>query len=369
MTEQRSEDIIWLLVASDELLLEELFKHVQVHLFGKQTSWVQKNYVLVLHNVIKLESCKNLQDYCLKSICKDPQPFVTSETFPLLDKDILFGLFKCDDFQVEEIVAWDSLIKWGIKQTPELENKNNQNEWTDKNYEDLKNTLSDFIPLIKFLKITSEDFHHKVRPYKAVIPSNIYEETMTYYLVEQPKQYINLLTLRIESNIINQNIANIIANWIDRNDSAVFSPNNKYKFNLIYSMSRDGLNNVTFYSKCNGQGPFVVLVRVQSKKIYGGYNPIGYASRQSQWLASTESFIFSFENDQDIHNMKIDRVINANYSVSDGVNHSDFFNFGDHLYIHGQKLYAGNSGFYSNTLGNVGYLPIEEMEVFSVIKK
>ena len=81
------------------------------------------------------------------------------------------------------------MIKWGIKQTPELENKNNQNEWTDKNYEDLKNTLSNFIPLIKFLKITSEDFHHKVRPYKSIIPSNIYEEVMTYYLVEQPKLY------------------------------------------------------------------------------------------------------------------------------------------------------------------------------------
>src|SRR5438876_9387838 len=102
-------------------------------------------------------------------------------------------------------------------------------------------------------------------------------------------------------NIINPNIANIIANWIDRNDSTVLSPNNKTKFNLIYSMNRDGLNNVTFYSKCNGQGPFVVLVRVQSKKIYGGYNPIGYASKPAdKWQTSTESFIFSFENDQDI---------------------------------------------------------------------
>ena len=134
-------------------------------------------------------------------------------------------------------------------------------------------------------------------------------------------------------------------------------------------MSHDGLNNETFYSKCNGKGPFVVLVRVQSKKIYGGYNPIGFANRNG-WQSSTESFIFSFENDQDIHNMKIDRVINANYSVLDVVNHSSFFNFGGHLYINGQHLCVNNSGYYSNTLGNVpGYLPIEEIEVFSVIKK
>src|SRR2546429_6628360 len=186
---QSGEDILRLLVASDELLIEELFKHVQDYLIEKQSTWIQQNFVPVLQSAFKLASCKKLQDYCLESICKNPRQFVTSETFPLLDKEILFDLFKRDDFQVEEIVAWDSLIKWGIKQTPELENKNNQNEWTDKNYENLKNTLSDFIPLIKFLKITSEDFHHKVRPYKAIIPVNIYEETMTYYLVVQPKLY------------------------------------------------------------------------------------------------------------------------------------------------------------------------------------
>ena len=133
-------------------------------------------------------------------------------------------------------------------------------------------------------------------------------------------------------------------------------------------MSRDGLNNVTFYSKCNGQGPFVVLVRVQSKKIYGGYNPIGFANRNG-WQSSTESFIFSFENDQDIHNMKIDRVINANCYLFDSVNYSDFFNFGGHLQISGQNLYVGNSSYCSNTLGNVGSsFPIEEIEVFSIIK-
>ena len=77
---------------------------------------------------------------------------------------------------------------------------------------------------------------------------------MTYYSVEQPKlykekekQYSHLITLMssIESNIINLNIANIIANWIDRNDSRVLSPNNRTKFNLIYSMSRDGFNYTT----------------------------------------------------------------------------------------------------------------------------
>ena len=47
--------------------------------------------------------------------------------------------------------------------------------------------------------------------------------------------------------------------------------------------------------------------------IKGGYNPIDFASRKSQ--LSSDSFIISFENDQDIYNKKIGRVINVKNSV------------------------------------------------------
>ena len=149
LNNQSGENILELLIASDELLLEELFKHVQDYLINKKSSWIQQNYILIINCAFKLASCKKLQNYCLENISKDPKPFITSATFSSLDKNILFGLFKHDKFQIEEVVAWDFLIKWGIRQTPGLEDKNNQNEWTDKYYEDLKNTLSDFIPLIK----------------------------------------------------------------------------------------------------------------------------------------------------------------------------------------------------------------------------
>ncbi|PKK56411.1 hypothetical protein RhiirC2_858610 [Rhizophagus irregularis] len=135
-------------------------------------------------------------------------------------------------------------------------------------------------------------------------------------------------------------------------------------------MSRDGFNNVTFYNKCNRQGPFVVLIRVQSKKIYGGYNPIGY-TRRDRWLSSTESFVFSFENDQDIHNMKICRSLNTNCSVLDYCNHDKFFSFGDMLYIYEQNLFVGyNNIHYENNFGKKNSLYfIEEIEIFSVVKK
>jgi len=52
----------------------------------------------------------------------------------------------------------------GIQHTPGLRNKYiNINNWSNKNYDDLKNTLTNFIPLIRFLNISSDDFYDKVR--------------------------------------------------------------------------------------------------------------------------------------------------------------------------------------------------------------
>ncbi|CAI2185649.1 9168_t:CDS:2 [Funneliformis geosporum] len=174
----------------------------------------------------------------------------------------------------------------------------------------------------------------------------------------------------LESSIIRPKLATIISNWIEKNDSNIFSSNNKYRFDLIYSNTRDGFDCQTFNTKCNGQGPFVVLIKVQSKEIFGGYNSIGYELRNGKWLCSSDNFIFSFENDQDSRNMKLGRVIHANRSHYE---HCDeyFINFGDSLYIEErQKLYLRKNGNYINIRNNVSCtMPIEEIEAFSVEMK
>jgi hypothetical protein len=182
LTNQSSENILGLLVASDELLLEELFKHVQEYLIEKRSTWVQQNFVLVLHATFRLASCRKLRDYCFKSICKDPQPFITSKNFSSLDKEILFDLFKRKDLHIKEIVAWDCLIKWGIEQTPGLGSENSdRTKWRDKDYEALKKTLSQFILLIRFVELSPTEFFDKVRPYRAIFPNNVYEEIEEFY--------------------------------------------------------------------------------------------------------------------------------------------------------------------------------------------
>src|SRR5438045_1543318 len=137
--------IFGLLIASNELLLEELANYVQGYLIEKQTHWIQQNVALVLNTIFNLPNYEKLQDHCVMSICKNLACF--SNDFPFLREDILFYLFEQYDFHSDEITVWDCLIKWGINQTPN-KNNGNRNKWNKKNYEDLKNTLGNFIPLI-----------------------------------------------------------------------------------------------------------------------------------------------------------------------------------------------------------------------------
>ncbi len=52
----------------------------------------------------------------------------------------------------------------------------------NENYEELKNTLSNFIPLNKFSEISSDDFYDKVHPYERIISHQIYDDVLAYHL-------------------------------------------------------------------------------------------------------------------------------------------------------------------------------------------
>ncbi|PKY59065.1 hypothetical protein RhiirA4_481512, partial [Rhizophagus irregularis] len=273
-------------------------------------------------------------------------------------------------------------------------------KWDNEDYEALKKTLNQLIPLIRFIELYP-DFFDKIRPYKAIIPINIYKEVEeSYHKGTLPKNtFLSPRAGKIKSEIIKPKVAKIIINWIDKKNSN-YNRNvidSQYRFNLIYRGSRDGINNLSFKENCKGLVASLVLIKVQqSNKIFGGYSSIGFNSNDTiinnnnndndnnnnYYCFSKNNFIFSFENSEDIKNMKLspqsEIVIvflkyfifsfeNSEYiknmKLSPVKNFSKAiycsasgFNFGHgSLYMNNQKLYANNShGNYERYL-NIGY--------------
>ncbi|CAB4410443.1 unnamed protein product [Rhizophagus irregularis] len=356
------------------LFLEELFVYVQFYLIEQQTPWIQQNFVLILNSIFNLSDCKKLQDHCTESICSNPLPFLTSTDFQSLDKYVFFYLLKRDDFHanIEEVIVWNSLIKWGIKQTPELENKNNQKEWTDIDYDNLKNTLSIFMPFIKFTNIISEDFYDKVRPYEIIIPKKIYDGILAYYLVEQPKLCI------YNSKIINPRFVNVISNLIDKKRLSCPSifirteDDPAYRFKLICRCGRGGFNREIFQDSYESRVENLILIKtVESDKIFAGYRSAGFKSTvkiksicayDDYRNYSPCDFVFSFKNDEDTQNMKIKL---ADTYFDDGSKYL----YGSSLYIISEDLYELDpSNMREPEPGVCTIEKIEKVETYVVVK-
>ncbi|RIB29644.1 hypothetical protein C2G38_1042941 [Gigaspora rosea] len=76
LTDQPGFNILALLVAVDELLLDQLINHIQEYFIDKESNWLKENFVMALPTISKLQSCKKIQDYIMKTI----EPPINSES-------------------------------------------------------------------------------------------------------------------------------------------------------------------------------------------------------------------------------------------------------------------------------------------------
>ncbi|CAB5364759.1 unnamed protein product [Rhizophagus irregularis] len=188
-----SEKIFSFLITSSKLNLSEATSFTQSYLVDNEKNWIHENFSKVLNNVFKLENY-------------------------------------LDNLYIEEIDLWDFLIEWGMNQLHKIHNYNininyynnnnnisifinnnnnyddNDDEENQKNHkfinninkeimnqqhkspkwkirEALKKILDPLIYRIRFREISSDDFYEKIKPYKMMIPMEIYEDIMSYYLI------------------------------------------------------------------------------------------------------------------------------------------------------------------------------------------
>src|ERR1700722_20573166 len=113
-------DVLNLLIAVDELNIQQLISHVQEFLLEHQTEYLQQNPTGILETVHQHETFTDLWNYCLEKICEEPKILFNSDKFINLKAPLLELLLKRDDLNLDEIIIWDRLLKWGVAQNPSI---------------------------------------------------------------------------------------------------------------------------------------------------------------------------------------------------------------------------------------------------------
>src|SRR6266542_4787939 len=162
--------------------LGELVDHIQKHIKHNQ-EWFQKNGIELFNTL----SCnqgtfKILDDHFEELISINPGRFLNSTNlFSGLENDVLLSLIRNDNFQMKEIEIWDNLLKWAVTKNPTI--GFDTSIWSFKEMNVIKQTIYQFIPYIRFFQISSQDYYYKIRPLSAILPKELEEELILYFLV------------------------------------------------------------------------------------------------------------------------------------------------------------------------------------------
>jgi hypothetical protein len=142
--------------------------------------------------------------------------------------------------------------------------------------------------------------------------------------------------LNLDSKIIEDNINynKTLKNWIN--------PNKKIKSELLYRMSRDGIEYSTFHKLCDNKGPTIILVKLIDGDILGIYTPLDW-DINGNWKSDLDMFAFSLTE-----NNKSNKNYENNYGILCKSNFgpfSLFLQFNNKFKMDITYIFGGNSGF------------------------
>ncbi|RHZ83843.1 hypothetical protein Glove_87g85 [Diversispora epigaea] len=321
-----------LMVNANELELKELSRKLESYLIESKASWLRTHFSPVYRSIFGGNEFEDLKKFYNDIIVKYPNLIFESEDFTSLQETALISILKRDDLKVEEIKIWDYVIKWGIAQNPTL--PANLKEWSNENFEALKITLQQCLPLIRYFHIPGEDIWKKVQPYQKILEEQLWDDMIQHS--KSPNKSVNSLVLPARiistpelpsrtistpelpsrenepfSTIINKEHVAELSSWVDRKSTTYSLENIPYDLQLILRGSKDGFDPKTFWKMCNGQTGTIVVVKVAgTDEIVGGYNPLDWDnSTKGSHKGTNDSFIFSLKNGN-IQNSILSRVVN-----------------------------------------------------------
>src|ERR1044072_5339242 len=169
-----------ILVAANELNLQELVTHLQSFLIEKKANWLEENFNQIHRISFEHDTFSDLQKFGTNLISKEPGKIFNSVDSVSIPEKSLITLIQNDNLSISDVQVWEYVLKWGLAQNPEL--PSDPFNYSKDDFNTLKNTLEPCIPLIRFNNFTSKEFLNKVVPYKKTLSKELYKELFTYFL-------------------------------------------------------------------------------------------------------------------------------------------------------------------------------------------
>ncbi|UZO02745.1 uncharacterized protein OCT59_021224 [Rhizophagus irregularis] len=336
-------DIIKILIASNELGLQELIPYLESFLIENKKRWMEQNFDLIYQTSFENDSFLELQKYCINLISKEPNKIFNSPRFTSVPKKLLVTIIKNDNHQMSEIQVWEHVIKWGLAQNPEL--PSDPTSFSKDDFNTLKKLYNNLLEY--FLDNNNDD-----TPIKRSEPRTVGE----------------IKSKNIDSNIITNQHAGLISKWIDKLETTdKLTISNEFKLLYRDSHTEFGyfssiLREVKCQKACKNQFRTVTIYKIRdSNEILGGYNPIEWKF-DGNYGITNDSFIFSFKNSDII----LSRVRNENNAICNGFTEGPSFGNGDLLATNG--LIQCHKESYEKPIRNTdGWDAIGKIEIFQVV--
>jgi len=354
-----------LLKAADELAFDKIVKQLQQYLINYQEEYLKKDPLGMLEIIFQHEPFVSLRDFCLKIICQDPDMLFQTEKFLTIPTQLLELLLQRDDLALNEIDVWDYLIKWTYAQNPIVEL--DPSKWTKEEVEVMERTINRLIPLIRFNNISSMNYYEKIFPYEELLPKKLKSDISQFYSVTDAK------IPEFDSSIITQKALylSLFSNWVNKKDQNCKIRNfPQYELKLILRGSEDGFYADSFHEKCDHKGATIVIAKIKrTNQLVGGYNPLDWNGFDHK--ITTDSFIFFFDDYENLDTGKIGRVIDTESAVGCWPGWGPLFG----LNLDGSNdIMVTEDGEWSSVSNSYPdlkiprYFEIDDYEVFQIVK-
>ncbi|RIA91537.1 hypothetical protein C1645_116405 [Glomus cerebriforme] len=147
---------------------------------------MKQNFNLVYQTCFENNSLSDLQEFCNNLMSNEPEIIFRSLKFVSISEKSLISILKSVNLQMNQVQVWEHVLKWGIAQNPGL--PSNPSGYSKDNFNTLKNTLQQCIPLIGFYSFSSKEFSDKVYSYRKVLPKELRNDILKHFLETDSRQ-------------------------------------------------------------------------------------------------------------------------------------------------------------------------------------